>query len=111
MKFLLALRCLLWTIERRWRPACNVISSTNDALGQVSLNAINFITLGTNLIDLHPNKCSVNLMRNSAGHGSRLDVRLPGMRMVAGSILTSSKTFLRGDLVMKKFLRPFSPFR
>ena len=76
MKFLLASRCLLWTIERRWRPACNVISSTNDALGLVSLNAINFITLGTNLIDLHPNKCSVNLMRNSAGHGSRLDVRL-----------------------------------
>ena len=29
---------------------------------------------------------------------------------LAGSILTSG-TFFRGDLVMKKILRPFSPFR
>ena len=34
----------------------------------------------------------------------------PGKQTVVGSILTSG-TFFRGDLVMKKNLRPFSPFR
>ena len=34
----------------------------------------------------------------------------PGKQTVAGSILTSG-TFFRGDLVMKKMLQPFSPFR
>ena len=40
-----------------------------------------------------------------------LYARPPDMRTVAGSILTSGKTFFRSDLVMKKFLQPFSPFR
>ena len=34
----------------------------------------------------------------------------PGKQMVAGSILTPD-TFFRGNLVMKKILRPLSPFR
>ena len=45
------------------------------------------------------------------GAVARLDVRSSGMRTVAGSKLTSSKTFFRWDLVMKKFLWSFSPFR
>ena len=45
------------------------------------------------------------------GAVARLDARPPGMRTVAGSILTSDKTYFRWDLVMKKILRPFSPFR
>ena len=36
---------------------------------------------------------------------------MPGMRTVAGSILTSGVTFFRWDLAMKKNLRLFSPFR
>ena len=38
-------------------------------------------------------------------------VSVPGMRTVAGSILTSGKTFFRWDLVVRNILRPFSPFR
>ena len=48
---------------------------------------------------------------NLPGAVARSDARPPGMRMVAGSILTSGKTLFRFDLVMKQFLRPFSPFR
>ena len=39
------------------------------------------------------------------------DARPSRMRTVAGSILTSGKTFVRGDLVLKQNIRPFSPFR
>ena len=47
----------------------------------------------------------------SAGLVAWSDAHPPGMWMVAGSILTSGKTFFSWDLVMKMFLRPFSPFR
>ena len=46
----------------------------------------------------------------SASYAGR-NARPPGMRTVAGSILTSGKTFFHWDLVIKKNLRPFSPFR
>ena len=39
------------------------------------------------------------------------DVHPPGMRMVAGLILKSGKTFFHWDLIMKKYLWPFCPFR
>ena len=45
---------------------------------------------------------------NMPGTVARSDARPPGMRPVAGSILTSGKTFFHWDLVMKTFLRPFS---
>ena len=39
------------------------------------------------------------------GAAARSIARPPGMQTVAGSILTSGKTFFRWDLVMIKFLR------
>ena len=39
------------------------------------------------------------------------DVPPPGVQTVAGSILGSGETFFHGDLVMKSFLRLFSPYR
>ena len=38
------------------------------------------------------------------GTVARSDARPPGMRTVAGSILTSGKTLFRGDFVIKIFL-------
>ena len=48
-----------------------------------------------------------HLLQDELGAVARLDVRSPGTR--TGSILASGKHF-HGDLVMKTFLRPFSPF-
>ena len=45
------------------------------------------------------------------GAVARLDACPPGIWLVAGLILTSGKTSFRWDLVMKKLLWPFSPFR
>ena len=43
-----------------------------------------------------------NHFGSRAGAVARSDVCPPGMRTVADSILTSGKTFIRGDFVMKK---------
>ena len=51
------------------------------------------------------------IFQQKPGAVARSDARSPGMRTVAGSILRSDKTFFRENLVMKKNLRPFSPFR
>ena len=61
-----------------------------------------------NLLTLLKWKFHINIL---PGAVARSYARLPGMRTVAGSILTSGKTFFRWDLVMKTFLQPFSPFR
>ena len=42
---------------------------------------------------------------------AQLDARLTGDQEVASSTLAGSATFFRGDLIMKYFLRSFSPFR
>ena len=43
---------------------------------------------------------------------AQLDVRPTGDKEIAGSTPAgSSATFFRGDLIMKYFLRSFSPFR
>ena len=42
---------------------------------------------------------------------AQLDVRPAGNQKVAGSNPASSATFFLGGLIMKHFLRSFSPFR
>ena len=42
---------------------------------------------------------------------AQLDARPTGDQEVAGSTPTRSATFFHGDLIMKYFLRSFSPFR
>ena len=42
---------------------------------------------------------------------AQLDARPTGDQEVAGSTPAGSATFFRGDLIMKYFLRSFSPFR
>ena len=42
---------------------------------------------------------------------AQLDARPTGDQEVAGSTPAGSATFFRGDLIMKCFLRSFSPFR
>ena len=42
---------------------------------------------------------------------AQLDARLTGDQEVEGSTPAGSATFFRGDLIMKYFLRSFSPFR
>ena len=42
---------------------------------------------------------------------AKLNARPTGDQEVAGSTPTGSATFFRGDLIMKYFLRSFSPFR
>ena len=52
----------------------------------------------------------LTLVCDGPGAVARWDARPPGMRTVAGSILTS-RNMLSWSLVMKLFLQPFSPFR
>ena len=42
---------------------------------------------------------------------AQLDVRPTGDQEVTGSTPAGSATFFRGDLILKYFLRSFSPFR
>ena len=53
----------------------------------------------------------VKVSTSCAENGSFISACQLGMRTVTGSILTSGKTFFLWDLVMKKFLWPFSTFR
>ena len=52
-----------------------------------------------------------NLSNISTGRGSSIGCVSAWYADGRGSILTSGETFFRWDLVMKKILRLFSPFR
>ena len=78
------------------------MSAFNDADGKLFSNILYIKTyvVGSRL------NCLDLLLASVA----QLDVRPTGDQEVAGSTPTGSATFFRGDLIMKYFLRSFSPF-